>query len=234
MAGFFRQTVQRTRATTSRLHSAAALPYAAMRESPGEDPAWANDAASISIPDATPRAVRIAADPMHAAPTEASWQPAVEAVLLRQPSEESPLAQRETDPAPQLRPRAARTTRSIVEHVLSLAPPSPSFPIDVPQATVAANVASPSMANAARAPMLRGSAAPKPQARNPHDPDAGRTRARARDAEPAAPEVHIHIGRVELTANTASSPQRSTPRERRPLSLDDYLQQQRTRRAGTP
>jgi hypothetical protein len=51
------------------------------------------------------------------------------------------------------------------------------------------------------------------------------------DAEPPAPEVHIHIGRIELTA-AAAPPAAKKPREartRRAMSLDEYLQQ-RSRR----
>jgi hypothetical protein len=55
-----------------------------------------------------------------------------------------------------------------------------------------------------------------------------------RKPEPAAPtpEVHIHIGRVELTALQTPHP-KSAPRStgKKPMSLDDYLRQRDTRRS---
>jgi len=56
--------------------------------------------------------------------------------------------------------------------------------------------------------------------------------ARARERivqERAAPDVHIHINRVELTALTAPAPSRRAPASppKQPMSLDQYLQQRR-------
>ncbi len=58
--------------------------------------------------------------------------------------------------------------------------------------------------------------------------------ARARHAivrEPAAPDVHIHINRIELTALTAPTPTRrgSGSQPHKPMSLDEYLQQRKRR-----
>lgn len=52
-----------------------------------------------------------------------------------------------------------------------------------------------------------------------------------RPASASVPEIHIHIGRVELTALQAASA-KSTPRNigKRPMSLDDYLRQRDERR----
>lgn len=48
------------------------------------------------------------------------------------------------------------------------------------------------------------------------------------DAGRPAPEVHIHIGRIELTAPTpAPAARRESGAGRKPLSLDAYLQQRR-------
>lgn len=48
----------------------------------------------------------------------------------------------------------------------------------------------------------------------------------------AAPEVHIHIGRIELTAATpAPAAPRREAATRKPMSLDDYL---RSRGRSTP
>jgi len=41
---------------------------------------------------------------------------------------------------------------------------------------------------------------------------------------PAIPDVHIHIGRIELTALAAPAARREAPpAERKPMSLEDYL-----------
>ncbi len=49
--------------------------------------------------------------------------------------------------------------------------------------------------------------------------------------EPAAPDVHIHINRVELSALTAPAPTRraSGSQPHKPMSLDEYLQQRKRR-----
>jgi hypothetical protein len=54
----------------------------------------------------------------------------------------------------------------------------------------------------------------------------------ASSASASAPEIHIHIGRVELTALQAA-PAKSTPRSigKKPMSLDDYLRQRNGRRS---
>jgi hypothetical protein len=51
------------------------------------------------------------------------------------------------------------------------------------------------------------------------------------NAAPAVPDVHIHIGRVELTAIQAQT-QRPAPRreEKKPMSLEEYLRQRDGRR----
>jgi hypothetical protein len=238
MAGFFRQIVQRDRTSTGRLHSAAALPFAATRDTPGEYPVLADEAIAAPIPHLAPRAIPAAADPARTAAVEAPARTPAETARFRQAPGESPLEQRGTDPVPQQRSRAARTARGIVEHVLSLAPPPPSSPIDASPSRSTTMAVVPATTPSIPATPLpaatpRGNA--PPGTRGPRDVVANRVGARVRDAEPAAPEVHIHIGRVELTAHTTPpQPPRATSRERRPLSLDDYLQQQRTRRAGTP
>jgi hypothetical protein len=54
---------------------------------------------------------------------------------------------------------------------------------------------------------------------------AAPTRAAAAEPPAPVPDVHIHIGRLELTALTAAPAprrERATP-EHKPMSLDDYL-----------
>jgi hypothetical protein len=63
-------------------------------------------------------------------------------------------------------------------------------------------------------------------------PAADRSEARLEAAAAPAPDVHIHIGRVELTAATAAAPPRreSAANAKKPMSLEEYLR----RRSGRP
>jgi hypothetical protein len=73
----------------------------------------------------------------------------------------------------------------------------------------------------ARPPRLE----PRADVRRPFKDGATKTR----DAvQPAAdrdnlPDVHIHIGRIELTAVTVPSSAPKVPRGKPPMSLDEYL-----------
>jgi len=61
---------------------------------------------------------------------------------------------------------------------------------------------------------------------------APNTRASTVEKPPPAPEVHIHIGRVELTA-LAGQPKAPPRSEQKPaLSLDEYLRQRNAPRGG--
>ena len=42
------------------------------------------------------------------------------------------------------------------------------------------------------------------------------------------PDVHIHIGRVELTALPVAAPKRDTSSVKKPMSLDEYLKSRST------
>ncbi|WP_157633638.1 hypothetical protein [Thioflavicoccus mobilis] len=47
-------------------------------------------------------------------------------------------------------------------------------------------------------------------------------------ADAATPEVHVHIGRIEVTAVQEPAPARRAPRRAAPtMSLDDYLARRR-------
>jgi hypothetical protein len=67
-------------------------------------------------------------------------------------------------------------------------------------------------------------------ARTPVAPAALRVESRADADTQAAPEVHIHIGRIELTAAPAQGEKPRKPATRKAMSLNEYLQQ-RSRRA---
>lgn len=55
-----------------------------------------------------------------------------------------------------------------------------------------------------------------------HEPRAGRTVSTERNAEPT--EVHVHIGRIDITAENAPAAARPPPATaRKTLSLENYL-----------
>lgn len=79
--------------------------------------------------------------------------------------------------------------------------PSPLFPPEAPDQTV-------------------------PQARRPQSPEAHRIDAGATANE--TPEIHVHIGRIEVTAlPEAATPQPKRRQGKSPMSLDDYLARKR-------
>jgi hypothetical protein len=59
----------------------------------------------------------------------------------------------------------------------------------------------------------------------------GELRPRRGEPSEVAPDVHIHIGRVELTALTPPARREPASMAKKPMSLDDYL---RRRNGGTP
>lgn len=238
MAGFFRQTAQRAQASGSRLHSSAALPYAAARDRLGEAASWTDEALSAPVAGA-PRLARAAENASPAAPA------AIPHGIAAKPSPRkvrrtNPVPKSKAKPAPRANTRTAKTPRAIVERVMSLAASASLRPAPAPIAPPPAPAAEPAPLPAAISPLpaaaMRRNKPFKPQTRLQSNAGAKRTGASARRAQAAAPEVHIHIGRVELAANApaAAAPKRSAAGERRPLSLDDYLQQRRSRRAGGP
>src|SRR5688500_12791447 len=122
MAGFFRQTAQRARASGSQLHSSAALPYAAAREAQGEGP-WLDDALSASA-NTTRVAGPVVPGTSIAPPAPPRARDDRETQPLPRKSRRSTSAPKNkvSKPAPRSSARVSRTPRSIVEHVVSLAP----------------------------------------------------------------------------------------------------------------
>ncbi|MFC5569074.1 hypothetical protein ACFPN1_03205 [Lysobacter yangpyeongensis] len=241
MAGFFRQLAQRVHAPAARLHSSAALPYSGARDTPGDADA---DTWPAALPD-TSRSLRVDVS-NHIAPARpAGNTPAKSPSSRRDGTKRSrattnPVRAR-SKPSPRPAERERRTPRSIVEQVVAL------MPALAPRPPVAPSIAAARPAAASTAPP--GAAQPSvPATRRRHKAPMG-TSARAasatrtksivaprRQMPPAAPDVHIHIGRVELTAGSTApaAPRRESPAERRPMSLDDYLRQRRAGRTGSP
>jgi hypothetical protein len=61
-------------------------------------------------------------------------------------------------------------------------------------------------------------------------PIAAREETRVRPMPAPAPDVHIHIGRVELSAIVSPEPRSETaPAAQKPMSLDEYLRRERRR-----
>lgn len=237
MAGFFRQTAQRAQASGIRLHSSAALPYAAARDRSGESVSWTDDAQDGPVANA-PRRAQAAVSVPAAAPPAASHDVAARPSLRESPRTAA-VPESEGEPAPPTMIRSARTTHSIVERVISLAAsesprPSPALSTQEP-APRAGPVPLPATISPRPTAALRNDEPFKTQTRVQRDTVAKRAGGMVRRPQATAPEVHIHIGRVELTANAPApaAPKRATANERRPLSLDDYLQQRRSRRPGT-
>lgn len=240
MAGFFRQIAQRAQASGSQLHSSAALPYAAARESQGEGP-WLDDALGASAntarnAGATATGSSIAPHVPLRARDARETQP-----LPRKARRSASIPKNKTaKPAPRPSARTSRTPRTIVEHVMSIAPPPPlrqaptTFPPQVAAPIAAAHT--PTRTPLTPSSTLRKNKPVRPQSRVQQYAARKKTASPGPQSKASAPEVHIHIGRVELTANTATASvsKRESASDRRPLSLDDYLQQRRARRTGTP
>lgn len=239
MAGFFRQTAQRARASGSQLHSSAALPYSAAREAQGEGP-WLDDALSASA-NTTRVAGAVVPGTSIAPPAPLRARADRETQPLPRKSRRSTSAPKNkvSKPAPRSNARVSRTPRSIVEHVVSLAPPpSPrqAATTSVPQLDPIAAGQVPTSTPLTPSATPRKNKPVRPQSRVQQHAARKKTASPRQQAQATPPEVHIHIGRVELTGNTAtaSGSKRESAGDRRPLSLDDYLQQRRTRRTGAP
>jgi len=149
----------------------------------------------------------------------------------------------ESQPAPDPRPSTAPTTPTPIHAASDPASPRQGVvtmpdPLLVPDATAArleppqptlhqsgptAPTTSPDMASPFPEPLLAptGATAAHFDATAPALSERAATQA---EAEPT--EVHVHIGRIEITAVRESNPSRPARRPRRePMSLDDYLAQ---------
>jgi hypothetical protein len=89
----------------------------------------------------------------------------------------------------------------------------------------------PSHVSARRGLVPQAAVAPRMATRLARNRPAGGPSDRRPEAPPA-PDVHIHIGRVELTAVTSAAPARrdSAANPKKPMSLEEYLR----RRSGRP
>jgi len=163
----------------------------------------------------------------------------------------APHRPRPAPPAPSVFPTDRRVTSTEMEHADRAAagdpPPSarpaiaddrslPARPAIADDRSLPARLAIADDKTASDFSGRRGSVAPvAPRiaarlARN--RPAADRIHGRPEPAASPAPDVHIHIGRVELTAVTPAAPPRreSAANAKKPMSLEEYLR----RRSGRP
>lgn len=228
MAGFFRELATRALSPRGTVHPVSAAPYSPRAESELPDAeVWPGAALpeAPAAPAAPIDAARVPGDRV-SSPASDNQKPSLGEDDVLFPSRE-PAAILGRIAAP-----GVEVTRGSAPQLAAAArePMSPDAR-DAPAADTPAPVRS--TASAPRPPHsvtpLRPAAI---AARAPVAPTALRVESRADADTQPAPEVHIHIGRIELTAAAAPA-QAAKPRKpatRKALSLDEYLQQ-RSRRA---
>lgn len=101
----------------------------------------------------------------------------------------------------------------------------PAPPAQQPGFRLETSVARPTTALPTRLPNALLPQAPDSPRLRPTSPTALRPPARPQAAAAAEPDIHVHIGRVEVTAvhRPAEPPRRSPPSRPQPMSLDEYL-----------
>jgi hypothetical protein len=245
VAGFFRELATRARAPRTTMHPISAAPYSA--GTGPELPASAvwPDAAHASIPEsphdgadhepahllphapapAPARARSERAPHTPAAHFDASAPPPHPESLVPSPRRPAlePVRAHEAGatPAAQMRDThgasAAQATVPMAPAPASVAPRARGAASAAPATPAAERIAAP----------LRPATAVNRQTLSTPRP----ARPQSRAAEQAAPEVHIHIGRIELTAAAAppERPRRADTAQRKAMSLDDYLRRKSRR-----
>jgi hypothetical protein len=243
MAGFFRQLAEQALRPATSLRSAAAAPFAgeSARDAAVDDAAPEPTATVINA-DAGTRAMHPARPSTAAAlrPGSSDGDAAAPKMRGRPASAPASADDVETPVAPGPRderlpvPRNRRRTATADAGV-------PALTDDAGSAARRGQTSSRTVTGEqAVRPRDPGRILPAADARAPIKaaglvPSHGRTAgahapassSRTLDAKPVAPEVHIHIGRIELTAATAAHARgggRDSGPERKPMSLDAYLQ----------
>jgi len=235
MAGFFRQVAQRALQPTTQLHSAAALPYAATRDAGGDDgsaglewsaPAAETKPAGIAAADPLPKILALRREPLAtreaATATRTSSRPATGNKKTRSVRSPSRKPRASAKPAKRIEPIPRSSTEPgrpiAVKGDLS---PVAAFKPETAQVD-AARQARPAHRRPTRAQVR---AAPRSRPASPSKKSA---------ASGATHDVHIHIGRVELAAISAPAPaKRAASSDKRPMSLNEYLQHRRSPNTGS-
>lgn len=246
MAGYFRRIAEQALQPTLLVHSAAALPYSPVPEplpdepeilstltsgrferdeepavrSLGGQPASRLGSPAVHAP--SPRSVGMTASGDVPSAQDASrFSPQPEQGLFL-PTYAAPLQAALAAESHLARLHAAQTTglRTTIVTAAAAKPESPSGKM----------AAKPSSRESALRPEKtpsRQTSTALTQAPRPHSRSEIATRRPSADAEPA-PEVHIHIGRIELTAvSPSTAPRRESAPTKKPMSLDEYLQRRR-------
>jgi hypothetical protein len=207
--GFFRELAARAFAPRGAVHPVSAAPYAPRDGAALPDSAVWPGAAPSAGSNAEPQVTALPLDSPDALAAQRAQgeharraDPEVATPDVRTVQTELRLTQDDRPAA-----RATRLDPASIAAALPDTPPSPA-----PAETQAPRISTPlrPAAIAARIPV-----ATAPRKTSPGD------------VTQPAPEVHIHIGRIELTAAPAPTPAKK-PREaprRRAMSLDEYLQQ---------
>jgi hypothetical protein len=226
MSGYLTRLAARALSQAPAVHANARLPFFGT-----DDPLPEADGPTIET-DRRPGIERdVEAPPITAsAKPAAGSQPRTSAV----PHPGRPLAISITQPAAAATPKARELGTPVPKpRVVQTPGPAVEAPSDPPLAPIGEPVlrpaVTPSPVPAAETPLARARAISPPIVR----PRATERQTRERPPpapEAARPDVHIHIGRIELTAAPDSpAPRRSSKPAKKPMSLDDYLQ----RRTGS-
>lgn len=230
MAGYFHQLAQQALQPAPQLHPTAALPYsqaqdwrAEVSETPSPLPGDVDrirESAVTPTEQQTPRS-RLGLT-MQDEPAIRSTKPSLETTTVERHSP-SPTTFRTTHPSnSQAAPDEIADAPQIRTSIASIAS------LAAPQAEqhVATSVAArPEQLAASPPEFLRPT--PAPVAIRPQRSASQSELPTSQRATPA-PEVHIHIGRIELTAvSPPTAPRRGSTPGKQPMSLDEYLQSRR-------
>lgn len=238
MAGFFRQVAQRALQATPQLHSAAALPYASARDAGGD--AWTAESEQ-RVPASETKSADIA-----------TTDPLPKILALRQ----EPVATRDSPTANRTPSRSAAGKKKTSAIRTARKPRKPAKPARRGEPAPSRLSAEPSRLIAVKGDLSPAATIKSEPMRSDTDKHArpahrrparaqvrsARTAPRTRSATASknaatsdTHEVHIHIGRVELAAIGAPAPaKRAASSEKRPMTLNEYLQHRRSPNAGSP
>jgi hypothetical protein len=243
MSGFLRRLAAQTLGHTTPVRSTARLPYgkptpfAAIATETGEQPVWLLQHPNGMAPGRAPPAAEAAAESRREMPDGAAAQPTLASESAsRRPTSAHPAAirVRQPVPTPQIEQRSDTVRRSGDLRAASLPQRQIEAEIvrqgdqavrDRAEAATQTTAADRRNTPPARRP------APPPPLLKPAPFDAARQQ--RLPPQPAAPragtveettEVHVSIGRIEVTAvHEAAPPRRSAPRATKPMGLDEYL-----------
>lgn len=227
MASYLRQLAETAVHSAPRLHSTAALPYSRAPETLTEED-WAGGPPELKAKDLfleSPHNNQSKVLPSFGRTAK---------VGTRSEKKRPAVTKKKGRPVrtTKLQPPRDNQAQPILPRELSaLKPQLPTSSVTTkPDKSTAAIVASPAVSELAPMP-------PKPPSRRPTVVSTRTLRAASRSKSTmpnrksvatSAPDVHIHIGRIELTAAPSpSTPKRESAPAKKPMSLDEYLQQRR-------